>query len=151
MGRRELLKKDFFPNYGSGDPRSHFEMGALSQFASWVTGQAVVPEVREMLAPHYNRPPCRADEHEVVVPGGAVFCGTHCSAMTSCPTDLPGKARGLRKQGPACGISGSAVAHTCYIPCLTDADCDVTGGASCMSRHPIGTCAYLPQGDVLTV
>jgi len=47
--REQLLKKDYFPNYGAGDPRSHFEMSAISQYSSWMTHKAVVKEVKAML------------------------------------------------------------------------------------------------------
>jgi len=45
----QLLKKDYFPNYGAGDPTSHFELSAISQYASWVTKGTAIPEVRNML------------------------------------------------------------------------------------------------------
>lgn len=47
--RLQLLQKDFFPNYDAGAPTSHFELSAISQYASWMTQAAVAKEVQAML------------------------------------------------------------------------------------------------------
>eukprot|EP00747_Dinoflagellata_sp_TGD_P117682 gnl/TRDRNA2_/TRDRNA2_172659_c1_seq1.p1 gnl/TRDRNA2_/TRDRNA2_172659_c1~~gnl/TRDRNA2_/TRDRNA2_172659_c1_seq1.p1 ORF type:complete len:601 (-),score=82.68 gnl/TRDRNA2_/TRDRNA2_172659_c1_seq1:329-2056(-) len=39
----------YFPNYLAGEAANHFEMGALSQFASWIDKKYVVPEINAML------------------------------------------------------------------------------------------------------
>jgi len=47
--QKQLLKKDYFPNYGATDPTSYMELSALSQYASWVTRRSVLQEVEDML------------------------------------------------------------------------------------------------------
>lgn len=92
---------------------------------------------------HYGQPPCRADEVEISVSDKHSVCTPSCGGKTTkCPRDLPGNARGLRHAGATCGIPGSKFAGQCYVPCNGDADCDRSGGATCVARHPLGACSY---------
>merc|ERR1712107_739045 len=93
---------------------------------------------------HYGPPPCLSDEVEVILKDGFSVCTSNCvgSSADNCPKDLPGHAQGFRHKGAQCGVFGSKVDGLCYLPCDLDSDCDKDGGASCLLRHPLGTCGY---------
>jgi hypothetical protein len=84
--------------------------------------------------PHYEKPPCQADEAQARVIGtGGVLCAPACDG-TTCPSDVPD---GVTAQ-PMCALSDQSGNKYCALLCGSDDECDSEGGASCAQ----GVCVY---------
>merc|ERR1712039_847447 len=90
-------------------------------------------------APHYEKPPCQADEAESQIPGAkGSMCAPPCP-KGKCRKDVPA---GVTAK-PECALSDPLGNKYCVLECTSDDECDKAGGATCaLVQPPKGVCLY---------
>jgi len=87
---------------------------------------------------HYEKPPCRSDEHDVRVQGlPGHFCSPSCGLFTSCPSDVPS---GVTAR-PQCALRGPS-GQSCALICNPSADDAQCGEGTCQPIQGMGICTY---------
>jgi len=86
-------------------------------------------------SPHYEKPPCQADEQSVQVQGlQGVTCSPKCQG-TSCPTDVPAGTEAK----PQCVLQDTAGDKYCALTCFLGG---CPPGATCRHSGFTGLCMY---------
>jgi hypothetical protein len=91
-----------------------------------------------VLAVHYEKPPCAADESLAQVSKYTV-CSPACTKKDKCPTDAPSGVTATAE----CALSDPFGNNYCVLECTADSDCDTAHGAKCaLVQPPKGICHY---------
>merc|ERR1712000_647442 len=90
-------------------------------------------------APHYEKPPCQADEAEASVTDtdGSV-CAPACDQSGNCPTDVP---EGVTAQ-PTCALKDQSGNQYCALLCQSDDMCDTDAECAHPQAGAPGICVY---------